>query len=98
MKAFNSSHPLWATLAAASAALGLAACNNPADDAAEKQADTVEQASEAAAERIEEQADTMTGAAEDTMEEKAEAVEQAGEAKADAMEDQADKVEDKTGY
>lgn len=100
MKAFISSHPLplWATLAVASASLGLVACNNPADDATEKQADAVEQASEAAAERIEEQADTMTGAAEDTMEEKAEAVEQAGEAKADAMEDQADKVEDKTGY
>lgn len=100
MKTFNSSRPLplWATLAIASASLGLAACNNPADDATEQQADAVERASEAAAERIEDQADTMTGAAEDAMENKAEAVEQAGEAKADALEDQADKVEDKTGY
>jgi hypothetical protein len=90
--------PLWAAIAVTSASFGLAACNDPADDATEQQADAVERASEAAAERIEDQADTMTGAAEDTMENKAEAVEQAGEAKADALEDHADKVEDKTVY
>lgn len=71
-------------------ALGLAACDSPQENAAEDQADTVREASEAAADAIENQADTATGAAEDAMENKADAVRDAGEAKADKLEDQAD--------
>ncbi|WP_374410987.1 hypothetical protein [Novosphingobium colocasiae] len=68
--------------AAAAATLGLAACNNPADDALEQQADATEQASDAAADALESQG----------LESQADAVEATGEAKADAIEDKADAV------
>lgn len=69
-----------AMIAVAAISLGLAACNDPADDALEQKADKVEASAEATAE---------------AMENKADQIEASGEAKADALEGQADKVEDK---
>lgn len=77
----------WTALALAAASLGLAGCDGAQEDALEQKADTIEETSDAEADRLEEQADTMTGAAEDRMENKAENVEEAGEAEADAIED-----------
>ena len=69
---------MFITLAATSA-LALGACQSPA-------ADKVEDQAEAQADAIDAQADTMPeGPAQDAMENKADAVEEAGEAKADAM-------------
>ncbi|TCM18096.1 hypothetical protein EDF56_105446 [Novosphingobium sp. PhB165] len=76
--------------AVAAASLGLAACNSHADDATEKQADAVEQASDNAADAMHDQADQMTGAAADAMDQKAEAVEHEGKATAAALDQKAD--------
>ncbi len=73
--------------------LGLAACDSKQENAAEDQAQSVREASDAAADAIENQADqTAAPAAEASLDAKADAVRDAGEAKADAMEDQADKM------
>ncbi|MBF9150754.1 hypothetical protein [Novosphingobium jiangmenense] len=74
---------------------GLSACDSGKENAAEDQADAVRQASDAAADTMENKADAMGGASEDALENKADAVRETGEKKADAMEDQADKM-DKT--
>lgn len=76
--------PRLAAVALAATTLGLAACNDPADDAMEQQADAVEATAE-------ESADALDDMGMDTQ---AEAVEDAGEAKADAMEEKADEIED----
>ncbi|MFK4873883.1 hypothetical protein [Novosphingobium sp. ZW T3_23] len=91
MKAMNTSRLAMIAVVAAGS-LGLAACNNKADDATEQQADAVEQSSDAAADALENQADTMTGAASEAVQEKADAVEAAGEAKSDALENKADEI------
>lgn len=84
--------PRLAMIAVASASLGLAACNNPKDDATEQAADAVEASSSAAADAIDAQADATTGAAEEALENKADAVKKAGEVKADALEEKADEA------
>ena len=84
--------PRLAMLAVATTTLGLAACNNPADDATEKAADAVEARSDAAADILNERADLETGAAKDALEKKADAVKAEGEKKADALEDKADAI------
>ncbi|KQM18901.1 hypothetical protein [Novosphingobium sp. Leaf2] len=84
--------PRLAMIAVASASLGLAACNNPKDDATEKAADAVEASSEAAADSLESRAAMTTGAASEALEDKADAVKKSGEAKADALEDAADEA------
>lgn len=66
---------------AATSALTLAACQSPA-------ADKVEDQAEAKAEVIDEQADAMPeGPAKEAMEQKADVVEERGEEKANAMDD-----------
>lgn len=84
--------------------LALAACDSPAENAAEDQADTVRDAAEATADAIENKADAMDttangvdSASENAMENKADAVRASGEAKADAMEEQADKADKSPG-
>lgn len=81
-----------ALLAAVAASLGLTACNK-AEEAADHQANAVEQSSEAAADAMENQADQMSGAPSEAMEEKADQVRDAGDAKSDAIENQASKSE-----
>lgn len=84
--------PRIAMIALAAGSLGLAACNNPADDASEKAADAVETSSDNAADALESQAAETTGVASEALENKADAVKKSGEAKSDALEDQADAV------
>ncbi|MBE1529523.1 hypothetical protein GGC65_003979 [Sphingopyxis sp. OAS728] len=68
-------------LFAAASALSLAACQSPA-------ADKVEDQAEAKAEAIDDQADAMPdGPAKEAMEQKADVVEEQGEEKANAMDD-----------
>jgi hypothetical protein len=85
MKTFTKNIALAAVMAMG---LGLAACDSKQENAAESQADSVRDSSEAAADAIESQA----ASTEDAAETKADAVREAGEAKADKLEDQADKV------
>jgi hypothetical protein len=75
---------------AATMMLGLAACDSKQENAAEDQAQTVREASDAAADAMESQAAPVGGAAEASADAKADAVREAGDAKADAMEDKAD--------
>lgn len=75
--------------------LGLAACDSTKENAVESKADAVREASDAAADHMEDKADTMSGSAEDSMNSKAEAVRERGDAKADAMENKADKMDKK---
>lgn len=67
-------------LSVAALGLGLSACDSPAENKAEDQAQAVRKSADATGEALEE---------------KGEAVKEAGEAQADRMEDQADKM-DKT--
>lgn len=76
----------------ATMALGLAACDSKTENAAEDQAQSVREASDAAADAIESQAAPVGGAAEASADAKADAVREAGDAKADAMEDKADAI------
>ncbi|PEQ13891.1 hypothetical protein B2G71_06205 [Novosphingobium sp. PC22D] len=76
--------PRLAAIALATTTLGLAACNDPADDAMEQKADAVEAQAEMTADALDDQG----------MDAQAEAVEDAGEAKADALEEKADEIED----
>ena len=73
--------------------LGLAACDSKQENSAEDQAQSVREASDAAADAIESQAANATGTAEDAAESKADAVREAGDAKADKMEDKADTMD-----
>lgn len=74
----------------ATIALGLTACDSKQENQAEDQAQSVREASDAAADVIESQAAPVGGAAEASADAKADAVREAGDAKADAMEDKAD--------
>ena len=78
---------------AAAAAFSLTACESPADNAAEQQADAIEANAEQQADAIENQADAAETAGNeakaDALEEKADAVEEAGNEKADAVEQSA---------
>ena len=78
---------------AAAAAISLTACESPADNAAEQQADAIEANAEQQADAIENQADAAETAGNeakaDALEEKADAVEEAGNEKADAVEQSA---------
>ena len=76
----------------ATMAFGLSACDSKKENAAEDQAQSVREASDAAADAMESQAAPVGGAAEASMDAKADAVREAGDAKADKMEDQADKI------
>ena len=71
--------------------LSLAACDSAAENKMEDDTNATREAADEQADAIEDQADAVDGPAEDAMEDKAEAVDDAGEAKADAMEDAADK-------
>lgn len=76
---------------AATTALALGACQSPA-------ADKVEDNAEAQAEAIDEQADAMPeGAAKEAMENKADVVEEMGEEKANAMDDNGEIAPSETG-
>jgi hypothetical protein len=75
--------------AIAALALGVTACDSPAENEAEKQADAVEAAGEAQADALEKQANQVTGDASAALDAKADAVEQAADAKAEAIEDKA---------
>lgn len=76
---------------AATSALALAACQSPA-------ADKVEDQAEAKAEAIDEQADAMpAGPAKEAMENKADVVEEQGEEKANAMDDKGEIAPSETG-
>ena len=72
----------------ATMALGLAACDSKKENSAEDAAQSVREASDAAADTMESQAAT----AESSMDAKADAGRAAGDAKADKMEDRADKI------
>jgi uncharacterized protein YcfL len=74
----------------ATMALGLAACDSSQENAAEDSAQSVREASDAAADAIESQAAPVGGASEAAMDAQADAVRESGDAKADAMEDKAD--------
>lgn len=75
-----------ALLTVAAASLGLAACNSPAEEAADHRADAIEAEAEATADALDAQADAMpAGPAKEAVENKADAVEATGEAKADAV-------------
>ena len=78
---------------AAAAAFSLTACESPADNAAEQQADAIEANAEQQADAIENQADAAETAGNeakaDALEEKADAVEEAGNEKAVAVEQSA---------
>lgn len=80
---------------AAAGALSLAACESPADKAAEQKADAVEAQTEQKADAIENRADAAetagNEAAADALENKADAVEKQGMEKADRIEQQAGK-------
>ncbi|MGQ2932602.1 hypothetical protein [Sphingopyxis sp.] len=81
---------LFVTLAATSA-LALGACQSPA-------ADKVEDQAEAKAEAIDDQADAMPeGPAKEAMEQKADVVEEQGEEKANAMDDNGEIAPSETG-
>ena len=81
---------MFITLAATSA-LALAACQSPA-------ADKVEDNAEAQADAIDAQADAMPeGPAQDAMENKADVVEEMGEEKANAMDDNGEIAPSETG-
>ena len=76
---------------AATSALALGACQSPA-------ADKVEDQAEAQADAIDDQADAMPeGPAKEAMEDKADAVEAAGEEKANAMDDKGEIAPSETG-
>lgn len=76
--------------AATFALAGVAACESPADKAAESQADAVEAQGEAQADALEAQADAAaTPAAADALNAQADAVENAADAEADRIEQQA---------
>lgn len=65
----------------------LAACESPADDTAEDQADAIEDTGEAQADALEEQAgETDNEAMEESLNEQADAVEEQADAEADAVE------------
>lgn len=75
-----------AMFAVAAASLGLAACNSPAEEAADKRADAIEAEADAHSDALDAQADAMpAGPAKEAVEAKADAVEATGEAKADAV-------------
>ncbi|MBB6425825.1 hypothetical protein [Sphingopyxis sp. JAI128] len=75
----------------AASALSLGACQSPA-------ADKVEDQAEAQADAIDDQADTMPeGPAKEAMEEKADKVEEMGEEKANAMDDNGEIAPSETG-
>ena len=92
-------------LTVAAGALALTACSGPAEDAANKQADAVEQSADVRADALENQADATrdaaAGAADagkeaadataDSLERKADAVEDAGEKQADAIKSETDR-------
>ena len=71
-------------------AFGLAACDSAPENQAEDQAQTVREASDAAADVMESQAADAPGTAESTMDTQADTVPEAGGANAGATEDQAD--------
>ncbi len=76
---------------AATSALALGACQS-------KEADKVEDAAEAKAEAIDDQADAMPeGPAKEAMENKADVVEEQGEEKANAMDDNGEIAPSETG-
>jgi len=79
---------------AAVGALTLAACGSPAEKAAEKQADAVEQQGEATADSLEKQADAQKDvgnqAAGEALDQKADAVEESADKTADAIEQKAE--------
>ncbi|WP_338447185.1 hypothetical protein V5F89_05210 [Pelagerythrobacter marensis] len=79
-------------MVASVAAMGLtlAACDSPAENAAEDRADAVRDATAAQADAMEHEAETLDGAAEEQMEAEAEALENAGEEKAEAIEESAE--------
>jgi hypothetical protein len=72
----------------ATMALGLAACDSKKENSAEDAAQSVREASDAAADKMEGSAAT----AEASMDAKADAVREAGDAKADKLEDHADSM------
>ena len=91
MKYFKKSVLLAAT---AALGLGVAACDSKQENAAESAAQDVREASDAAADSMENQAVAVRETSEAmavNMENKAVAVRERGDAKADKMEDQADK-------
>jgi outer membrane biogenesis lipoprotein LolB len=74
------------------AALLLAACSGPAEDAAHEKADAVDAAGERQADALERQAAATSNEAEETaLNRKADAVENAADGKSDAMHRQVDK-------
>jgi hypothetical protein len=74
------------------AALVLAACSGPAEDAAHEKADAVDAAGERQADALERQAAATSNEAEETaLNRKADAVENAADGKSDAMHRQVDK-------
>jgi len=75
--------------AVAAMGLGVAACDSNKENAVESQAESVREASDAAADTMENSAATAADVAED----KADSVREAGDAKADAIEDKADKMD-----
>ncbi|MDE2595361.1 MAG: hypothetical protein KGL44_00640 [Sphingomonadales bacterium] len=80
------------------AAMGLAlsACDSAKENKAEDQAQQVREASESAADAMENSADAVRATSEakaDAMEDKADTVRATGDAKADAMENKADKMD-----
>jgi vacuolar-type H+-ATPase subunit H len=85
------------SLIALAAAFAVSACDSPAENATETQAEAVEEAADTQADVMEDKADAMDTqtdgmdtAKENAMEDKAQDVRAEGEAKADAMEDKAD--------
>jgi ABC-type Na+ efflux pump permease subunit len=77
---------------AALAALSLAACSGPAEDAAHDQANAVDAAGERQADALERQAAATPNEAEETaLNRQADAVENAADGKSDAMHRQVDK-------
>lgn len=74
----------------ASLGLALAACDSPAENAAEDEADAVRDATAAQADAMEHEAEMLEGTAEEQMEAEAEALEDAGEAQAEQIEESAE--------
>ncbi len=90
-------------IAASAAALAVAACDSPADRAAEVQADTIENRTEATADSLERQAaetrmqnpgSPAADATADNLDQRADRVERAGDAAADRVEQQAGRADD----
>ena len=75
------------------AALTLAACSGPEEDAGHRQADAAKEAGEMKSDALERQADVApTEAQKDALNKQADAAEDAGEAQHDAIEKQIDKA------